>query len=94
MPDTEDVKRAVKEALADKAIADLSGQMTRMSNEMAAGFASVHTRQDTANGKLMKHEIELEKMKSEDTNNSRYQNIMWFAITVLTGVATYFLTNR
>jgi len=63
--DRERLKRAVKEALDDKAIQDLGKQMTDLSTQMTEGFAKVHTRQDTANGKLLRHEHQLEDQDRE-----------------------------
>ena len=58
--DQDKIKRAVKEALDDKAIEDLGKQLTALSTQMTEGFTKVHTRQDIANGKLMKHESRLD----------------------------------
>lgn len=58
--DREKIKRAVKEALDDKAIEDLGKQMTDLSRQVAEGFAKSHQRHDIANGKLMKHESRLD----------------------------------
>lgn len=52
----EKIKRAVKEALDDKAIEDLGKQLTALSTQMAEGFTAVHTRQDIANGRTRKLE--------------------------------------
>lgn len=57
--DRDKIKRAVKEALDDKRMDDLAQQLTNLSTQMATGFSAVHTRQDQANGKLMKHETDL-----------------------------------
>jgi hypothetical protein len=54
------IKRAVKEALDDKRMDDLSDKMIALSTQMATGFSAVHTRQDVANGRLMKHETRLD----------------------------------
>ena len=58
--DRDKIRRAVKEALDDKAIEDLGKQLTNLSSQMTEGFAQIHTRQDIANGKLMKHESRLD----------------------------------
>ena len=64
--DREKIKRAVKEALDDKAIEDLGKQVTALSNQVAEGFSRMETRQDIANGKLMKHEVQLENLKEQE----------------------------
>jgi hypothetical protein len=63
--DRDKIKRAVKEALDDKAIEDLGKQMTALSTQMTEGFSKITTRQDVANGKLMKHEYAIEEQNKE-----------------------------
>ena len=86
---TDKIKIAVKEALDDKRMEDLAKQMTDLSTQMTAGFTSVHTRQDTANGKLAKHDIAIENIKSK----SLYEKITWLLITSLVGLVVFFLTR-
>lgn len=70
--DPETIKRAVKEALDDKAIQDLGRQLTALSTQMTEGFSKITTRQDIANGKLMKHDMKLDALeKGEAAINSR-----------------------
>jgi len=70
--DRDKIKRAVKEALDDKAIEDLGHQLTALSSQMTEGFSRIETRQDIANGKLMKHEAQIDNLKQgEDALNSR-----------------------
>ena len=70
--DRDKIKRAVKEALDDKAIADLSKQVTDLSTQVAEGFAKSHQRHDIANGRLMKHETEIINLqKGEEAINRR-----------------------
>src|SRR5687768_16542538 len=70
--DRDKIKRAVKEALDDKAIEDLAKQLTALSSQMTEGFSRIETRQDIANGKLMKHEVKIETLeKGEDAINRR-----------------------
>lgn len=59
------IKRAVKEALDDKWKDDTTKQMTSLATQMTEGFTSVHTRQDTANGKLSRHEAAITKLQEE-----------------------------
>ena len=61
---TEEIKKAVKDALDDKRMDDISTQLTSLATQMTKGFAEVHTRQDIANGKLLRHENELALIKS------------------------------
>lgn len=63
--DRDKIKRAVKEALDDKAIEDLGHQLTALSTQMSEGFTEVRTRQDVANGKLMKHEYAIAEQNKE-----------------------------
>lgn len=92
------VKRAVKEALDDKRLDDLAQKMTDLATQMAAGFSAVHTRQDTANGKLMAHQARFEKMDGEATGRRGYDAVLWLAFTTLfgavVGLATWIITHH
>ncbi len=88
MQETEDIKKAVKDALDDKRLDDLGKQMNELSTQMTAGFTAVHTRQDQANGKLLKNEKEIDAFKSK----ALYEKMLWFLITTLVGLVTYFLS--
>lgn len=83
------VKKAVKETLTDKAIEGLGVQLTNLSSQMTKGFAEVHTRQDTANGKLMSHDIKILAIESK----SNYDKLIWLLVTTLLGVVVYFITK-
>lgn len=83
------IKKAVKEALTDKRLEDLAAQMTSLSTQLSAGFASIHTRQDTTNGKVLKNTADIEKI----TNKATYDKFLWLTITTLVGVVVYFLTK-
>ncbi len=78
--DRERLKRAVKEALDDKAIEDLGKQLTALSSQMTEGFSRVETRQDIANGKLMKHEVKIddimERAKQEASRTKNFTFIL------------------
>lgn len=90
--DAEDtVKRAVKDALDDKRIEDLSRQLTDLSTQMSAGFSAVHTRQDIANGRTTKNEQALEVMKVKSNQSMLYTNALWFLVTSLVGLVVYLL---
>lgn len=100
--DGDKIKKAVKEALDDKAIEDLGRQLTALSSQMTEGFSRVETRQDIANGKLMKHEGQIENLtKSEDKINSRttfwernQDKIVWGVIGLIAMLFYYLLTNN
>jgi hypothetical protein len=107
--DRDKIKRAVKEALDDKAIEDLGKQLTALSNQMTASFARVETRQDTANGKLMKNELGLkeqakeidllkkrdEKLESRQSFWERNQDkIVWGCIGIVLMLFYYLLRNN
>lgn len=97
MTESEDIKKAVKEALQERTLDDLGNKMTALSKDMAAGFAAVHTRQDSANGKLNKHEADITAMKSTSTGTSAYTslvlNLGWFLITTLVGTVMYLISK-
>jgi hypothetical protein len=100
--DRDKIKRAVKEALDDKAIEDLGKQLTALSTQMTEGFSRVETRQDIANGKLMKHEAKLENLeKAEDVLINRttfwqrnQDKFVWGIIGVGLMLFYYLLTNN
>lgn len=71
LEDKDKIKRAVKEALDDKAMEDLAKQLTALSTQMTEGFSKITTRQDIANGKLMKHESQLEVLEKTDESINR-----------------------
>jgi len=100
--DREKIKRAVKEALDDKAIEDLAHQMTALSSQMTEGFSRIETRQDIANGKLMKHDVQIENLtKGEEAINRRttfwqrnQDKAVWGVIAVGLMLFYYLLTNN
>ncbi len=103
--DRDKIKRAVKEALDDKAIEDLGKQLTALSNQMTEGFTKVHTRQDIANGKLMKHESRLdtdeEKIRILQQNETvptflerNQDKIVWGIVGIVLMLFYYLLTNN
>ncbi len=69
--DRDEIKRAVKEALDDKAIEDLGKQMVALSSQMTEGFSKITTRQDIANGKLLKNELEIKSLKEGEVAINR-----------------------
>lgn len=85
-----EIKKAVKEALDDKRMDDISTQLTGLATQMTQGFAEVHIRQDAANGKLLKHDAEIISIKGTNV----YTNILWFLVTTLVGVVVYLTTHR
>jgi|SRR6185369_1427665 len=103
--DRDKIKRAVKEALDDKRMDDLAQQMTALSTQMTEGFTSVHTRQDIANGKLMKHESRLERdeekieallhLESRQTFWERNQDkIIWGVVGIVLMLFYFLLTHN
>lgn len=83
------VKQAVKEALMDKRLDDLAGQINALSQQITTGFTAVHTRQDMANGKLQTHEL---KLTAQETKGA-YDKLIWLVLTTLVGVVVFFLTK-
>jgi hypothetical protein len=107
--DRDKIKRAVKEALDDKAIEDLNKQNVALATQMSEGFAKINTRLDVANGKLMKHEYALgeqskdigalqrrdEKLESQQTFWQRNQDkIVWGVVIVILMLFYYLLTHN
>ena len=100
--DRDKIKRAVKEALDDKAIEDLGKQLTALSNQMTQGFSRIETRQDIANGKLMKHEVKIDtimdKEKADAQKTTFWQRnqdkMVWGVIVIVLMLFYYLLTNN
>ena len=100
--DRDKIKRAVKEALDDKAIEDLGKQLTALSTQMTEGFSKITTRQDIANGKLMKHDVKITALeKGEDAINRRttfwqrnQDKITWGVVGIVLMLFYYLLTNN
>lgn len=100
--DRDKIKRAVKEALDDKAIEDLGKQITALSTQMSQGFSRVETRQDIANGKLMKHEVKIENIIKQEQEllgrksfwERNQDKIVWGVIGVGLMLFYYLLTNN
>lgn len=104
--DRDKIKRAVKEALDDKAIEDLGKQLTALSTQMTQGFTEVRTRQDTANGKLLTHDRRLDAdekdiqtlLKREDSQTTFWQRnqdkIVWFVVGIGLMLFYYLLTHN
>lgn len=88
---SEKIKEAVKEALNDKRMEDLSIKMTGLSTQMTEGFSRVNTRQDVANGKVMAHQARFDLMDGERKGAGPYQQIVWLIITTLVGLVVYFI---
>jgi hypothetical protein len=88
MEDT-NIQQAVKAALWEKSLNDFSIQLTQNSTQMAAGFASVHTKQDQTNGQVQLHGVEIATIKSR----AAYERLIWYLFTASIGVITYLLTK-
>jgi len=81
---------------------DIATQLTNLATQMTEGFTQVHTRQDVANGKLMKHEIELEKMRDNELANARkttfwernQDKTVWGIVGIALMLFYYLLTNN
>lgn len=86
---SDQVKAAVKEALDDKRMEDMARQLTDISTQMTAGFAAVGARQDVANGKLITHGSEIQKLKDKEA----FDKYTWLVITTLVAIVVYFVTK-
>lgn len=90
IPNNQDLtKQAVKEALDDKRMEDLSQKMVDLSTQMTAGFTAVHTRQDITNGKVLINSSDITEIKGK----ANYDKVIWLIVTALVGVVTYFMTK-
>jgi len=102
MPTPDEIKKAVKEALDDKAIQDLGSQLTALSTQMTEGFSKITTRQDIANGKLMKHEVKIDSLtKGEEALNRRttfwqrnQDKITWGIVGIVLMLFYFLLTKN
>ena len=88
---SEEIKAAVKEALNDRRMDDIASQLHSLSTQMTAGFAAVHARQDTANGKLMAHQTKFELLEADKNNKSSYDKWVWLAVTTLLSTVVGFV---
>lgn len=95
--DRDKIKRAVKEALDDKAIEDLGKQLTALSTQMTEGFSKITTRQDIANGKLMKHEVKIDNLIKHDDESTFWQRnqdkITWGFVGIVLMLFYYLLKS-
>ncbi len=90
MSDQEEVKQAVKEALADRRMDELAKQMNQLSTQMELGFASTHSKQDQTNGKVLLHSAEIAAIKSK----ASYDRLVWYLFTASLGTIIYLLTKH
>ncbi len=97
MPEGKDgiIKRAVKEALDDKRLDDISKQVSDLGTQMATGFSAVHTRQDIANGRTSKNETEVTILKEKLGDANSWKAWLLPTLTaILTGLAVFVLTHK
>lgn len=64
-------------------------ELAILTNAVEEGFKGVHSRQDIANGRISKAEIDIIKLKS----NIWYERAMGGLLTTLVGVVVYFITR-
>lgn len=81
----------VKNALTSQAITDVQKDIATLSTVVKDGFAGVHTRQDTTNGRISTNEKDLLLLKEK----FKYNRIVWYLFTVTVGalvaLASYIL---
>lgn len=82
----EKLKRAVKEALDEKAVKDLGAQNLEIISQLKDGFAGVHARQDIANGRTGKLEERVVLIETKDY----YNKVVWYLLTVAMMAAVAF----
>lgn len=83
---SDDIQTAVKSALNDKRMEDMSAQNQDILTKMAEGFARITTRQDIANGKLMAHQARFDKEDGELKGRGKYEAVFWSLFTTLVGL--------
>ncbi len=88
------VKAAVKEALNDKRMEDMATQNQDIMKQMSEGFSKINTRLDIANGRTAKNEEAIKIMEVKSSSSTLYANVLWFLVTVLVGIVTFFTTRR
>jgi hypothetical protein len=91
----------VKDALQAKDIDLLQRAIADFRSEVKEGFAGVHARQDTTNGKVLKAGEEIIQLKADNIKRDakfQYNRIIWYLFTVAIGLivslGTYLLTNH
>lgn len=87
------VKRAVKEALDDKRMEDLSTQLTSLATQMTAGFTAMTTRQDHTNGKVLKNDARITILETKQQESGFSDKWTWLVITTLVSIVVYYLTK-
>ena len=85
--------QSVKDALTGRDIADLKESITELTKETREGFAGVHTRQDTTNGRVGKNELEIVLLKSKLSNNKVIWYMLTTTVSVVTALIVYILTK-
>lgn len=84
----------VKDALQAKDIELIQKNITDLNSTVEKGFAGVHARQDTTNGRISTNEKELILLKEK----FKYNRIVWYLFTVavsaIVALITYLLTNH
>jgi hypothetical protein len=78
----------VKDALQAKDIDLLQKAIADFRNEVKEGFAGVHARQDTTNGKVLKAGDEIIQLKADNIKRDakfQYNRIIWYLFTVAVG---------
>jgi hypothetical protein len=97
--------QSVKDALTGRDITDLNKSITDLATAMKEGFAGMHLRQDTTNGKVLKAGSDIIELKS-DTDKKfdaikfkfQYNKIIWYlftvAATVIVGLVMYIITHH
>ena len=79
----------VKEALQAKDIDLLQKAIADFRNEVKEGFAGVHARQDTTNGKVLKAGEEIIELKADNIKRDakfQYNRIIWYLFTIAVSV--------
>ena len=80
--------QTVKEALQAKDIELVQKGITDLTATVKEGFAGIHTRQDTTNGRISTNEKELLLLKEK----FKYNRIVWYLFTVAVGAIVALIT--
>lgn len=92
----------MKKETATQAVTNtvLDQKLIALTDKITEGFKGVHERQDTTNGKVLKSQADIASIQQEmavKAESARikgtYEKMLWFVITTLVGLVTFFLTK-
>lgn len=85
---------SLKDALTNRDIGDIRKDISDLSAIVKEGFAAIHQRQDTTNGKVLKAGDDITSLRSK----FEYNRLIWYMLTVCVSViialASYILFHH